>query len=81
MLSKLVDEHFDFLSGASLFAAFDTVMKYKQKFSCESDRKLIETLYFKLVELSAQAQEFDDETLFTERQTALLDLYYDCVYI
>ena len=33
------------------------------------------------MELSAQAQEFDDETLFTDQQTAILDLYYDCVYI
>ena len=81
MLYKLIEEHFDFISGDSLFTAFDTVMKYKGKFNQEADRKLIETLYFKLVELSSQAQEFDDEALFSENQTAILDLYYDCVYI
>lgn len=66
MLCKLVDEHFDFISGDSLFKAFDSVMKYKLKFSQESDRKIIENLYFKLVELSSQAQEFDDVALFNE---------------
>ena len=55
MLHKLVNEHFDFLSGASLFTAFDSVMKYKGRFNQESDRKTIENLYFKLVELSSQA--------------------------
>ena len=29
MLCKLVSEHFDFLSGDSLFAAFDSIMKFK----------------------------------------------------
>lgn len=81
MLCKLIDEHFDFICGSSLFKAFDSVMKFKDKFNQETDRKQIETLYFKLVELSSQAQEFDDETLFDEHQTAILDLYYDCVYI
>ena len=42
---------------------------------------MIETLYFKIVELSSQAEEFDDVALFSERQTAILDLYYDLVYI
>lgn len=53
MLCSLIDEHFDFLSGDSLFMAFDSVMKYKAKFNREADRALIETLYFKLVELSS----------------------------
>ncbi len=53
MLYKVVEEHFDFLSGRSLFFAFDTVMKYPNKFADESDRTLIESLYFKLVELSS----------------------------
>ena len=81
MLCKLIEEHFDFLSGESLFRAFDTVMKFKGKFAQESDRKMIETLQFKIVELSSQAEEFDDVALFSERQTAILDLYYDLVYI
>lgn len=55
MLYKLIEEHFDFLSGDSLFVAFDSVMKFKRKFAMEDDRKLIEKLYFKLVELSCQA--------------------------
>ena len=54
MICSLIDEHFDFLSGNSLFMAFDCVMKYKGKFAREEDRALIETLYFKLVELSSQ---------------------------
>ena len=53
MLAKVINEHFDFLSGDSLFMAFDTIMKYKGKFSQEEDRILIETLYFKIVELSS----------------------------
>ena len=53
MLCKLVDEHFDFISGSSLFAAFDSVMKFKARFNNESDRAQIETFYFKLVELSS----------------------------
>jgi hypothetical protein len=81
MLIVVIEEHFDFLSGESLFRAFDTVMKFKGKFNLESDRKLIETLYFKIVELSSQAEEFDDISLFSEQQTAILDLYYDLVYI
>jgi len=81
MLSRLVSEHFDFLDGTSLFTAFDSVMKFPMKFKDEGDRKQIETLYFKLVELSCQAQEFDEVSLFTDRQTAILDLYYDCVYV
>ena len=32
MLSQLVSEHFDFLSGDSLFVAFDRVMKTPGKF-------------------------------------------------
>ena len=67
MLYGVIEEHFDFLSGRSLFFAFDAVMKYPNKFACEADRQLIESLYFKLVELSSQASEFDDETLFTEQ--------------
>ena len=67
MLFKLIDEHFDFLGGDCLFIAFDSVMKFKKKFEQESDRQLIEKLYFKLVELSCQTQEFDDESLFSER--------------
>ena len=81
MLCKLVDDQFDFLSGDSLFTAFDSVMKYKARFNSESDRTQIETFYFKLIELSSQTQEYDNEALFSERQTAILDLYYDCVYI
>ena len=52
MLYKVIDEHFDFLSGDTLFIAFDSVMKFKGKFAHEDNRKLIESLYFKLVELS-----------------------------
>ena len=52
MLYKLIEEHFDFLDGNHLFIAFDSVMKFKKKFSQEADRLLIEKLYFKLVELS-----------------------------
>ena len=55
MLCKLVEDHFDFISGNSLFAAFDSVMKFKNRFTSESDRVQIEKLYFKLVELSSQA--------------------------
>jgi len=33
MLYKLIDEHFDFLGGDSLFIAFDSVMKFKKKFA------------------------------------------------
>ena len=66
MLHKLIEEHFDFLSGRSLFFAFDSVMKFSDKFADEANRNLIETLYFKLVELSSQASEFDDEALFSE---------------
>jgi len=67
MLCKLVDDQFDFLSGDSLFTAFDSVMKYKARFNSESDRTQIETFYFKLIELSSQTQEYDNEALFSER--------------
>ena len=38
MLYKLIEDHFDFLDGDSLFIAFDSVMKFKKKFAKECDR-------------------------------------------
>ena len=46
LLSNLIEEQFDFLTGASLFKAFDTVMKCKKKFEHPADRTQIEKLYF-----------------------------------
>ena len=50
-------------------------MKCKNKFEGAADRLLIEKLYFQLVEISSQ------EEVFSEHQTAILDLYYIPVYM
>lgn len=75
LLVEHISEKFDFLSGDCLFKAFDTVMKCKNKFEGAADRLLIEKLYFQLVEISSQ------EEVFSEHQTAILDLYYIPVYM
>ena len=77
LLCNLVEEQFDFLPGDCLFKAFDTVMKCKDKFEQPGDRKLIEKLYFQLVELSSQ----EVEEVFNLHQTSILDLYYIPVYM
>ena len=75
MINQLVADHFDFLEGDSLFNAFDTVMKMPGKFKTQQSRDMIEKLYFQLVQIS----ESDD--IFTDEQTAILDLYYSAVYL
>lgn len=63
------------MPGTALFNAFDYVMKFKAKFQDANDRKMIEKIYFTLVELSSE-----DEQTFTDHETAILDLYYIPVY-
>ena len=46
MINQLVTEHFDFLSGDSLFFAFDFIMRTSGKFKTQASRALIEKLYF-----------------------------------
>ena len=75
MINQLVQEHFDFLEGENLFMAFDTIMKQQSKFKSAESRQQVEKLYFQLVELS------DNNDMFSEQQTAMLDLYYIPVYI
>lgn len=75
MINQLVHEHFDFLEGESLFIVFDTIMKQQSKFKSAESRHQVEKLYFQLVELS------DNNEMFTEQQTAILDLYYIPVYL
>lgn len=77
LLCGLIEEQFDFLDGDSLFKAFDSVMKCKNKFEAPEDRKLVEKMYFQLVELSSQ----EVEEIFSPHQTAILDLYYIPVYM
>ena len=81
MVLSLIEEHFDFISGDSLFLAFDTVMKCKHRFDVEGDRLNVEKLYFKLVELSSASEEYDESCMFSDQQTAILDLYYIPVYM
>ena len=75
MINQLVQEHFDFLEGENLFMAFDTIMKQQSKFKSAESRQQVEKLYFQLVELS------DNNDMFSEQQTAMLDLYYIPVYM
>ena len=75
MINQLVQEHFDFLEGENLFMAFDTIMKQQSKFKSAASRQQVEKLYFQLVELS------DNNDMFSEQQTAMLDLYYIPVYM
>lgn len=61
MIFDLVNRKFDFFEGAALFNAFDSIVKYKQKFANPTDRINIEKLYSLLMELSSQ-----DPDLFSE---------------
>jgi hypothetical protein len=50
-------------------------MKLPYKFKTQTSRTLVEKLYFQLVQIS----ESDD--IFSDQQTAILDLYYFAVYL
>ena len=50
-------------------------MKLPYNFKTQTSRTLVEKLYFQLVQIS----ESDD--IFSDQQTAILDLYYFAVYL
>ena len=69
------------MNGDDLFEAFDTVIKNPHKFKNDTDRQNVETLYFKLVELSSVSEQMGEDGVFNETQTAILDIYYMIVYM
>ena len=89
MVEELVRESFDFLTttigegdeietnGNILFNTFDAIMRCERKFETPQDRQLVEKIYLFLIELS----ENEEESLFTEDQEKIIDLYYIPVYI
>jgi len=76
MINDLIKEYFDFFDGNTLFNTFDAIMRYENKLDAKEDRELIEKLYLFLIELSS-----NEESLFSELQEKILDLFYIPVYI